>query len=337
MQKSQAVYGIEAKLNLFNGGRDSLESDIRSLTTQKQTSRYARITSDELLKVRSLFWEIMYSQERLELLESLIKINDQNSQSALKRIRSGVATESDKMEFEIKAVDLKQDLEMAKLKLKVQTDELRLAINVAKEATLHLPKSIVHEHDFESSLRHSPEDHEFISRENDLQSELSELSSKSQGLEWLPKIDAIAGYNQFNEREKEFPESNQRTESYVGFRVSIGLPAALESSKEAQAQSMESVSFKRKAEYQRKLAHGHMENEVAELRLLHGQIHDAEENILRAEKYYKLTQSEYARGVKNSPDVLSASEKIFEVRIRRLEILKEFNLKRAHVLAKINK
>ncbi|OYZ13487.1 MAG: hypothetical protein B7Y39_17580, partial [Bdellovibrio sp. 28-41-41] len=84
-------------------------------------------------------------------------------------------------------------------------------------------------------------------------------------------------------------------------------------------------------------AHSHIENEVAELKLLHSQVHDAEENIVRAEKYYKLTQSEYARGVKNSPDMLSASEKIFEVKNKRLEILKDFNLKQAHVLAKINR
>ena len=39
--------------------------------------------------------------------------------------------------------------------------------------------------------------------------------------------------------------------------------------------------------------------------------HNAEENIKRAERYYRLTQSEYNRGVKNSPDVLGASQRLF--------------------------
>lgn len=336
-QKSQPAYGFEAKLNLFNGGRDRLESEVRTLTAMKQTSKYARVTADELLNVRSLYWEILYSQERLNLLESLIKINEQNSQSALKRIRSGVATESDKMEFEIKAVDLKQELEASKLKLKVQTDELKIALNAGTETKIRFPKPIEHEHDFELALKHSPSDHEFISKETDLQSEISSLSSSSHKRQWLPKVDVIAGYNQYNEREKEFADTNQRTESYIGLRVSLSVPDGLESNKESEARALEAISLKKTAEHQRRLAHGHMENEIEELRLLHSQIHDAEENITRAEKYYKLTQSEYTRGVKNSPDVLSASEKIFEVRNKHLEILKEFNVKQAHILSKINK
>lgn len=337
-QKNQPSYGIEAKVNLFNGGQDRIESDIRALSTQKKSLQLVRVTAEELLSARKLFWEILYSQEKINLLESVNKINSQNADSALKRIRSGVATESDKMEFEIKAVNLKQELELTKLQFKTQTDELKILLNIDSSETLQLPKEIGHEHDFENDVKHSHQDHDILAKEAEMQADLGLLASQKFKRGWWPKIDAVAGFNQFNEREEDgSPESEQRQESYIGLTVSLSFSDSFESHKESEAQAKEAAAFRKLAEYQRKQAHTHVENEVAELKLFHNQIHDAEENINRAEKYYKLTQSEYARGVKNSLDMLSAAEKIFEVKNRRLEILKDFNLKQAHVLAKINK
>lgn len=336
-QKTQPNYGLEASINLYNGGKDQIESDIRNLTTQKKSVQYLRVTSEELLTARVLLSEIMYTQEKIGLLESVIKINSQNSDSALKRIRSGVATESDKMEFEIKAVNLKQDLEQSKLQLKSQTEELKVLLNIDSADQIQLPKELGHEHDFDSKLKHSHEDHDVLAKEAEIQAELGSLASKSAKRTWWPKLDAVAGFNQFNERQEDFPDAEQRKESYVGLRVSLSIPDGFEGQTESEAQAKESTAYRKLANFQRRQAHSHVESEVSELKLLHDQVHDAEENIIRAEKYYKLTQSEYARGVKNSPDMLSAAEKIFEVRNKRLEILKDFNLKQAHVLSKINK
>ncbi len=337
-QKTQPSYGLEASVNLYNGGKDQIEGEIRELNTQKKSFQYMRVTSEELLAARVLLSEIMYTQEKITLLDSVIKINSQNSASALKRIRSGVATESDKMEFEIKAVNLRQDLDQAKLKFKTQLDELKVLLNIDSTNEIQLPKKLAHEHDFEDKVKHSHEDHDILVKEVELQADMGSLVSKSAKRTWWPKLDAVAGFNQFNEREEEdYPDAEQRKESYVGLRFSLNIPDGFESSKESEAQAKESAAYRKIAEFQRKQAHSHVENEVAELKLLHNQVHDAEENIIRAEKYYKLTQSEYTRGVKNSPDMLSAAEKIFEVRNKRLEILKDFNLKQAHVLSKINK
>ncbi|MBL7543041.1 MAG: TolC family protein [Bdellovibrionaceae bacterium] len=337
-QKSQPGYGVEANLNLYNGGKDRLSADIYDLGWQKKNLQYRRISADELLLVRKLYWEILYAKEKIALLEGQTKLNEQNSASALKRIRSGVATESDKMEFEIKAVDLKQDLEMSKLQLKIQTDELKVLLNVNEKSEVKLPDTIGHQHTFEESVKHSHEDHELISKESDVQASINEFTSQKEANLWRPKLDVVAGFHQFNQREEpEFSTDEERRESFVGLRLSLSIPEGLNSLKESQALAQEATAYRRLADFQRKQAHAHVESEIAELKLLHSQIHDAEENIQRAEKYYQLTLSEYARGVKNSPDMLSASEKIFEVKNRRLQILKDFNLKQAHVLAKIEK
>jgi outer membrane protein len=109
------------------------------------------------------------------------------------------------------------------------------------------------------------------------------------------------------------------------------------SRREAAALKKEAAADFERAAFRRREIEAHMENEFSELRFLHDQVHDAEANIARAERYYKLTQSEYARGVKNSPDVLGASEKLFDSRLKRIELIREFQVAKAHLLAKLGR
>lgn len=337
-QKTQPSYGIEAKLNLYNGDRDNIESDVRLMTTQLKETQYRKMGVDELLEARELYWEILYSQEKIELLESTTKVNSTNSDSALKRIRNGVATESDRMEFQIKATDLKQELDRSKLKLKFLLQSLRLILNIKSETQVRLATQLTHQHNFETTVSHTHADHQLSTRENEIQADISDLQSQNHARKWWPKVDAVAGVRQINQREEpEAIDIEQRKESYVGIRLSMSIPEGLSSSKESIALAKESLSYKKLSELQHQEIHNHVDSEVAELKLLHDQVHEAEENIVRAEKYYKLTQSEYSRGVKNSPDMLSATEKLYDVKLKRLDILKDFNQKQAHVLAKIQK
>ena len=71
-QKSQPLYGVEAKINIFNGGRDLLQSDIRDLQVQKKTFESARIESEVLEEVRNTYWEIIYFINNLIIVITLI-------------------------------------------------------------------------------------------------------------------------------------------------------------------------------------------------------------------------------------------------------------------------
>lgn len=339
-QKSQPGFGAEAKVNLFNGGRDRLEGQIRDLDAEKKSYQAQRVKAEELQRARSLFWEILYSQEHRTLLESMLQINEQNRQAAERRIRSGVATEADRMEFAMQAVDLKRKLAETKLKNEMQTRELALLLGANSGIELKLPIQLNHSHDFEAQLAHKDEDHDFLFREIALESSKQELSAQSQKQVWWPKIDAFAAYNEYNQRiEAAGPDAakDMRKESVLGVRMTFSLENGFEAQSQAAALKKEAAAALINAQLKKAEIAIHMTNEMAELRLLHEQVHEADENILRAEKYYKLTQSEYARGVKNSPDVLGASEKFFEAKLTRAQIIKDFQLAKAHVLAKMGK
>jgi outer membrane protein TolC len=107
----QPRYGAELKINLFNGGRDKIENEVRLLKTTKIDFQTQRVSFEELEKARTLYWQILYHKEKIKLLDEALTLNKQNLNFAQKRIRSWVATNSDKFEFEMKEVELKAQKE----------------------------------------------------------------------------------------------------------------------------------------------------------------------------------------------------------------------------------
>ena len=339
-RKTQPSYGAEVSLNLFKGGRDEIESEVRTLTAQRRSFQVQRTVAEELLESRRLYWEIVFNQDQVELIRLGIKINDQNLAAAEKRIRSGVATETDRVEFEMKGVILKRDLAQAEMRLGNFKRDFALLMNFRSNEDLRFPTKIDHTHDFDDLLSSGPNDRLFLSKEEELRGKEAELQAISQKRVWWPELEAFAAYNQYNQRIDsagyDIP-SNRRDESVVGLRARMSFGDGFEAMRESAALSKEAQANLKRAEFRRNQVETSLQNEISELRYLHDQVHDADANIARAERYYKLTQSEYGRGVKNSPDVLGASEKLFENRLKRLEIIKAFQMARTQVMSKIGK
>jgi outer membrane protein len=338
--KAEPSFGAEINLNLFNGGRDRLENQIRDLHVERKTVQVQQVAADELQMLRKLYWETVYNLDKIDQIEAAIKVNGANMSAAVKRIRSGVATESDRVEFEMNAVDLDRELAEAKLKLANQTREFVILLNFNLSDKLTFPRRLEHSHDFEAALKHEARDHEFLYKDDELKCQEGELAAEKQRRSWWPEVDAFAAYNDYSQRiESAGPDtSNDATnEAVIGIRMKMGFGEIFGGTREAAALAKEASADKKRADLKRREAEAHLESELGELRLLHDQIHSAEENVVRAERYYKLTQSEYGRGVKNSPDVLGASEKLFENKLKRLAIIKDFQIAKSHVLAKIGK
>jgi outer membrane protein len=339
-EKSQPTFGAEAKISLFNGGRDLIESEVRALNYESKIHEHMRVRAEELSKARKLFWELLALQEKLSVLHYMEKVNGDNLRVAEKRIRNGVATESDRFEFEMKGIDIRRDLATVRIELNSGKRELALLLGFDTAAELEFPLALEHSHEFAEQIKHEEKDHDFLLKELEIQGTAIELSAQMQKRAWWPEIIAFAAYNEYNQRiEGAGPEadSRMRNESVLGVRVKINLLEGIAGSREAQALLNEAQAKSLLAAQARREMEGHFVAEVAELHFLHDQVHDAESNIQLAEKYYQLTQSEYSRGVKNSPDVLGASERLFEKKMKRIEIIRDFQISKSHLLSKIGK
>ncbi len=337
-QKLQPSYGAEARVNIFNGGLDKIENDVRALETKKLEYQHQRVSSEELEKARAGYWQSLYLQEKVSLLTATLEMNKQNLNSAQRRIKSGVATDSDRFEFEMKEVDLKRDLAETEIQLISQIRLLKILLGLGEGSIISFSEKLSHDHDYESMLNQSMKQHEFLFKEFEIEAEKQKLSVQSYHRTWWPKLDAFAAYNQYNQRiESAGPDASDdmRREAVLGLRMTMSFATGLEAQREANALSQKALASQTLANSLKQEVEVHLQGEIAELNFLHDQVHEAEQNIARAERYYKLTQSEYSRGVKNSPDVMGASEKLFEMRHKRLEIIKNFQISKAHVLSKI--
>jgi outer membrane protein len=334
-RKTQPAYGARAELNLFNGGKDWLEARSVDLETEKRKFGNRKMLAEELEEVRGLYWRALYLRDKITLLEATLKVNEGSLESARRRIRGGVATDSDRFEFEMNAVDIRREIALAKAELDNQKRRLALELGLAE---VNLTEVLGHEHDFDHELEHSAADHEFLYKEQEIQAKQLASASTVRAREWWPKLSAFAEYNQFNQREEEnFARAEDRRESVVGLKVSVLFPVGAGFAFESSALEKEARAAEMLAAYGHEEAEVVLHGEMATLKLMHDQVHEAEENIKRAETYYRMTQSEYARGVKNSPDVLGASEKLYDMQHKRLEIIRDFQVAKAHVLSKIGK
>lgn len=336
-QKTQPAYGAELSINIFNGGVDSIEGDIRQLEVTKNQFHSQKTIAEELLKARQIYWGMSFLTKKKDLLTKALELNKTNVQGALKRIRSGVATDSDRFEFEMKDVDLRRELKQAELELVNLSQEMNLLLNLPPNNSFVLEQDLGHEHDFIKELKLQKNQNSFWYMDQQTEAELKALSAKQATRNLWPKLEVFAGYNQYNEREKEFSEAADRTESVLGLRLRVSLTDGFASLQDSSAYKKQALAGQRQAEFQKVSLTVAFENEIRRLNFLHDQVHEAEENINRAERYYALTQSEYTRGVKNSPDVLGAADKLYERRQKYYEILRDFQLSRAQALAVLGK
>lgn len=331
------VLGADIQVNLYRGGRDLIEESIRAIEIKRLNSKVRRTLESEVEKASSAYWQIVYLKQREALLKNMISLNHQNLIAAQRRIKSGVAAESDRFEFEMHNANLERELARTAVETDAQKRLLKLYLGLDASVSMDLETKPVHDHDFEKKLKFDPSQVDYLFGDQIYRSEEDALSAAASHREWWPRLDAFAEY--LKPSDQELPDSVMQenpASTKVGLKVSMSFPAGVEGRRESQALCTRSAAGRLLAEAGKQELIAHLDKEIAEIRFLHGQVHAAEQNILRAERYYRSTQSEYARGVKNSPDVLGASQKLFEMHHDRLQITKDFEVAKSHVLAKIS-
>lgn len=334
-EQSQPTYGAEAKINILNGGKNLYDGRLRETQTNIKRFKYQSALAEELKSARETYWRYIYTQESIKLINEMIEVNNKSLKSAQQRINAGVATQSDRYEFELKAIDLKQELKEVMLSSDNLKRQIKLLLNFSSTDDFKIIGSLNHDHDYEMSLKHKPSDHDFLYKEYELSAEVEKLKADMSKSEFWPKLDLYASYKQQNQLEIDMPNAEDRVERVAGIKLTINLNEGFENHRQAKASLLEAESLVKRAQFQKREVELHVENEISELDLLHSQVHDSDLSVEIADKYFKTTLSEYVRGVKNSPDVLGASEKLFETKNKRLEIIRDFQLSKSHILSKI--
>lgn len=333
---TQPAYAAEVEVNLFNGGRDLAKDQILKAEKERLDSTHKITLIEQLEQARKSYWEVIYLRELVRQYEDGLKVVGKNKSLALKRIQAGVATKSDRVEFDIKEVDLNQDVRSAQLAYEKELAHLKTLLNLPLSETLEITQSMEHDHEWRKLLKHNEDEHAILLEADKKALERKRLEVKLESRRWLPEVDAYALWLQKNQRE-DFDRTTreERTESALGVKATWALGGIWGSAVEKSALQGEMQAQESRLEFQRQELTSELHYEMKELEILDGLVHEADENIKRSENFYQMSTSEYQRGVKNSGDMLIASEKLVQSKLRKMKIIRDFNIAKAHVMAKL--
>ena len=195
--------------------------------------------------------------------------------------------------------------------------QLRIEVNFP-----HPPEAEFQEHDLalEKSLEVS------LLRENEA---VERLRARQAGRWYLPKLDLYAKYGLPSLGDDYTRALRKETEFFAGVSLSINLGQAFQDRAVQNSQAYEAQGLFYKANQRAKSVQAKSHELQHDLRLLHELIHDADRDAQRAQDFLRLTKNEYARGVKNGPDLLEAFSKLYEFRRRTTELHLEYQLAKA--------
>lgn len=328
---SQPYWSLGATLNLFRGGRDSLEERIREKGVELERAKRDATYWSELTRAREAYWRLVYLENLRRFNDEESELTRKNEQAALRRIRAGVATQTDRVEFEMHAVALKQDRARIESEVRQTLAELRTLLALPGDSDIRVEPDTTHIHDWEEILPEPawPAQPELIqARVADEQQELQASLGKRA---LLPSLDLVGGWEQWSERE-EAGGALDRRQAFVGAQLSWSLGQAVEGQVASRAAERRHSASHLDWAYEFREKEESLEALRSQIGLLHDQIHDALKNVERMETYFKLTLGEYARGVKNSPDVLGATERLIEFKERHAALVRDFQVSKARLI-----
>lgn len=329
-------YGfVEARLNLFRGGRDLLEERTRQAQTELASTEAMQVFRKSLSEARKLYWRLVYEREVITVLQDALVQTDRNLLAANRRIQRGLTTETDRLDFEISRDSLRDEIESFRHESVMTQISLRALLSLPEDTEFKTAQRIPHEHD-ESLLKRDPDAGTYPEvAALDLSARIHQTQGARNSRWWTPTLDAYGGYYLYTLREREFTDQNLRTDAAVGLRLTLHLFDGFQSAREASAQSLHAEALGSRAAQEARLARSRLKVSQEELKHAHELIHALEERVKQSEEYYSKTLSEYDRGVKNSPDVQGALERKLAFRRRSAELRRDYQESKAAILGMV--
>lgn len=327
-------YGLlEARINLFRGGRDGIESDVRNLGARIAEYNRTAAVREQLNKVRKLQWQIIYNNGLIKLLEEEQKQNAKIRAQAERRAKSGVATRSDTLEFNIYNSELEEGVESLKHENKILKIGLVPLLGLNSENELQFQDDLLHEHDDVLIAKSfEAKSHPQITSIK-AEYEAYQLQKRSNNLWWTPRLDVYGGYYMYTLRDRDYLSQSARDDRVIGARITFELFDGLRSQNLATVNHYQAEARRLQGKHAEKQTEAQYIMLKEELLHTHEVMHYVEDRITKSKDYLRITLDEYDRGVKNSLDALTAMQRYYRYEKQYLEKKKEYQNIKSDILA----
>lgn len=301
----QSYATLEARLNLFNGGKDRLAGQQQALAVLSQTHEKETGQRRILTRVRSLWNAWVHHNSAVTIIKAALEQNSKHLTAAQKRQRAGLATIADELIFQQYALELEQELAREEEEVDDHAKMLQAVLNLSELPTLPGEAKMVH---LDELIERTfvADDHP-ESQKHAIKSQGLALERMKQARWWTPRLDIYGAITQYSDRQQFFERSQDRDDVAIGAMITIDLYDGGSSLAERRAKVFETRAQELLKEQRSRELTAEHEKSVVHVRLTHKLLEKAQASLKLAEKYRQVTVSEFQRGVKNSPDVREAN------------------------------
>lgn len=317
--KGRVLY-LDAKINLYNGMQDSKELNILEKNLSKVNLEQQLEKTKLDIKVYKILSEINFLKEEIKVLENELKENATQELMAKKKVDAGLTSSAELLDFQIKEANLKNEIKVNDIKTKENETEILNSLGNTYSLDEIQKKFQFNEQTLSNSI--SPEANINLQvLKNDFETSNIELSKSKSS--YNPKLDLEAKAGKIT------PISTllkDKTEHQVALTLTIPLFSGFSSSAEVQKAATQNILAERAL---RNFQNNFSKNiEITQKKIeLNNSLKDTfEVTLKKAEKFKDQTIFEYKKGIKNSPDLISASDRTLELKRRILEIKKDINI-----------
>lgn len=321
---------MEANINILRGGRDMLEEDSRKSQARAAAASAQKTFNSELQMARKLYWEIVAGRERIQALNISLEQNDRTLTMANRRISRGLATETDRLDFQIHKSQIKEDIESTTHEVILLQMSLAAVLGMDEGTTFKTSDNVAHVHDDTLLAKKvDPATHpELVFFKSNEESLMAQYKQSNRW--WLPAIDVYGGYQQFTLRDRDYLTEKDRLDKYVGAKLTLEFDFMKVS--DSRALAIQAQGAQKQAEQKARSLNAEIMVTKEELKHEHELIHYSEERMESGKKYFSRTMDEYNRGVKNSIDVLGALQRYVGFQRESIERRKSYQIKKTAVL-----
>ena len=333
--RTQNYASLEASVNLYNGGRDQYLDKAREASWSAGSAMSDDVRRSVLARTRDLWNAWRHHQEAVKILQDTLNENEQHFKAAEKRVRAGLASEADTLEFKQYTLELEQELAREQEEVHDHARTLMAILGLSEMPSL--PEVSDHEHD-DTLLSENFKADAHPRTRSVLADALALAANSSRSRRWwTPRVDVYGAVTHYTDRQQFFDTSAQRDDLAVGAMLTVPLFDGGEAMRETRALELSRLGAElHAAQLKRELTAEH-EKAIVHVRLTHSLLHKAAQSKELAEKYLKITLGEYQRGVKNSPDVREANQQLALARLNEAQNRWDHETARANLMGLLGK
>ncbi len=316
----------KAEWNLFRGGADDVQIKQTGLNLDLEELKAKALKLKIKNEVSKVYYEMLFILESIALKERALSFNAEQMKLAVAKRNSGFTSQTDVLEFELRESTLRSDLLLLQQDREIKSKELALLLGSSTPETFFAIKGHLHRSsvkpNFSQMLEQLRKNNKEL-RESELLVKTLDYDKRRVVADFLPQLDLEAQYGRLAEGER---VSDGNHNYSVMLKLSIPLFSGLETyyahqfvQSTLQARHLKKIKQSQDVEIE-------LEKTLSSIQILNHRLDLEEKNLSRSETYYKMTLSEYRRGVKNSPDMVGATERLLEARIRNLEYRRDLAL-----------